>query len=68
MVVKSFVFRENWFGSEVDVMQIDFFTIFDPHCAQIFDPKSPSTKFFKQCFSFQLISKTEAILVANMQL
>ena len=68
MVATSFAFSENWFGIEVAVMQVDFFTIFDPFRTKIFDLKSPSTKLFKQCFSFQLISKTEAILVANMQL
>ena len=56
--------RENWGGSKVVVgMKTIFFAIFDPIWTYIFVPKDPNKELFKQNFSFQLIRKTEAILL-----
>ena len=35
----NFIFRENWVGSEVAGIKIDFFAIFDPTCTNILAPK-----------------------------
>ena len=65
MVVQKFVFRENWVGSKVVAgMKTIFFAIFDPIWTHILAPKDPNKEFFKQNFSFQLIRKTEAILLS----
>ena len=50
MVVKNFVFRENWVGSKVAGIKTTF-TIFDPTSNHILDPKGPNKGFLKQYFS-----------------
>ena len=65
MVVQKFVFRENWVGSKVVAgMKTTFFAILDPIWTHILPPKDPNNEFFKQNFSFQLIRKTEVILLS----
>ena len=65
MVVQIFVFRENWVGSKVVAgMKTTFFAIFDPIWTYIMAQKDPNKEFFKQNFSFQLIRKTEGILLS----
>ena len=63
MAVKNFVFSENWVGSEVADMTIAFFAIFDPTWTYILATKGPNMEFLKQSFNFQLVRRTEAILL-----
>ena len=65
MDVLKFVFSENWVDSKmVAGMKTTFFAIFDPIWTRILAPKDPEKEFFKQNFSFQLIRKTEVILLS----
>ena len=64
MVVQKFVLRENWVGSKVVAGMKYFFVIFHPIWTYILAPKDPNKEFFKQNFSFQLIRKTEVILLS----
>ena len=51
MVVKNFVFRQEWVGRKVAGMKKTFFAIFDPTCTYILVLKSPNKEFLKQYFS-----------------
>ena len=51
MVVKNFVFRQDWVGRKVTGMKKTFFAIFDPTCTHILALKSPNKEFLKQNFS-----------------
>ena len=65
MAVKKFVFRENWVGSKVVAgVKTIFFAIFDPTWTHILGPEGLIKEFLKQHFSFQLIRKTELILLS----
>ena len=65
MVVKKFVFRENWVGSKVMAgVKTIFFAIFDPTWTHILAPEGLNKEFLKQHVSFQLIRKTELILLS----
>ena len=47
-------------------MKIAFLAIFDPNWTHILAPNGPNTEFLKHNFNFQLIRKTEAILLSIM--
>ena len=66
MAVKNFVFRKNWFGSEVAGMKIALFVIFDPTSTHIFAPTDPNMGFLQQNFNFQSLRKTKALLLPTM--
>ena len=51
MVVKNFVFRQDWVGRKVTGMKKTFFPTFDPIWAHILALKSPNKEFLKQHFS-----------------
>ena len=51
MVVKNFVFRQDWVGRKVAGMKKTFFAIFDPTWTHILAPKGPNKEFLKQHFS-----------------
>ena len=53
MVVKNFVFRENWFGSKVAGMKTTLFAISPPTYTYILAPKGRNKQFLKQHFNFQ---------------
>ena len=50
MVLKNFVFGENWVESEVAGMKIAFFAISDPTWTHILAPKGPNMEFLQQNF------------------
>ena len=69
MVVRKFVFRENWVDSKVIVgMKTIFFAIFDQIWTHILSSRDPNKEFFKPNFSFQKIRKTEVILLSIVSL
>ena len=51
MVVKNFVFRQDWVGRKVNGVKKTFFAIFDLSCTHILALKSPNESFLKQNFS-----------------
>ena len=51
MIVKNFVFGQDWVGRKVAGMKKNFFASFDPTWAHIFALKSPNKEFLKQRFS-----------------
>ena len=51
MVIKNFLFREDWVGRKVADMKKTFFAIFDPAWTQILALKDPNKEFLKQHFS-----------------
>ena len=53
MVVKNFVFREDWVGRKVAGMKKSFFAIFDPTWTHILALKGPNKEFLKQNFSYE---------------
>ena len=53
MVVKNFVFRQDWVGRKVAGMKKTFFAIFDPTCTHILALKSSNKEFLKQQFSLE---------------
>ena len=59
MAVKNFIFRKNWAGSEVAIMKIAFFAIFEPTWTHILAPTGPHMGFL----NFQFLRKAEAILL-----
>ena len=61
--VKNFLFMKSRGGSEVAIMKIAFFAIFDPTWTNILAPADPNMGFN---FSFQSLRKTEAILLPIM--
>ena len=42
MIVKNFIFRQEWVGRKVAGMKKTFFTIFYPTCTHILALKSPN--------------------------
>ena len=65
MALKNFFCRENWVGSEVAVMKIAFFAIFDPTWAHILAPTGQNMEFLKENFNFQRLRKTEVIFITK---
>ena len=65
MAFKNFSFRENWVGSEVAVMKIAFFTIFDPTWAYIWPQTCQKMELLKQNFNFQSLRKAEVIFITK---
>ena len=61
MVVKSFVFRQDWVGRKVAGMKKTFFVIFDPTCTHILALKSPNKEFVKQ----HLVKKDRNHIIIN---
>ena len=51
MVVKNFVFRQDWVSRKVAGMKKTFFAIFDPTSTYILALKGPNKEFLKQYFS-----------------
>ena len=51
MVVKNFVFRQDWVGGKVAGMKKSFFVIFDPTWTHILVLKGSNKEFLKQHFS-----------------
>ena len=52
MIVKNFVFRQDWFGRKVaGLKKKNFFAIFDPTWTHILAQKGPNKEFLKQHFS-----------------
>ena len=64
MFVQKFVFRKNWIGSKVVAGMKNFLGFLTQFGPTFWPPKDPNNKFFKQSFSFQLIRKTEVILLS----
>ena len=53
MVVKNFVFRQDWVGRKVAGMKKTFFAIFDPTWIHILALKGPNKEFLEQNFSHE---------------
>ena len=53
MVVKNFVFRQDWVARKEAGMKKTFFVIFDPTWANIVALKGPNKEFLKQHFSLK---------------
>ena len=61
MVVKNFVFRQDWVGRKVAGMKKTFFAIFDPTCIHILALKSPNKEFLNSI----LVKKDRNYIIVN---
>ena len=64
MVVKNFIFRQDWAGRKVAGMKKTFFAIFDPTGTYILALKSPNKEFLlKKDRNYIIINVVTLILI-----